>query len=132
VDLAEHLLRRAADAAEAIGDRLRAIDRGPEQSANQTAPLATGIGYPPSPGTASTTSYHDQGPPLIEHYHARMDDDQIHERIEKLVNEEHKLWEREAAGHGTDEDRRRAEAVKVSLDQSWVCRLYTYPSPRDS
>jgi hypothetical protein len=48
-----------------------------------------------------------------------MDDDQIHERIEKLVNEEHTLWEREAAGHGTDEDRRRAEAVKVSLDQSW-------------
>jgi hypothetical protein len=48
-----------------------------------------------------------------------MDDDQIHDRIEKLVNEEHELWEREAAGHGTDEDRRRAEAVKVSLDQSW-------------
>lgn len=48
-----------------------------------------------------------------------MDDDQIHERIEKLVAEEHQLWEREAAGHGTEEDRRRAEAVKVSLDQSW-------------
>ncbi len=48
-----------------------------------------------------------------------MDDDQIHARIEKLVAEEHQLWERESAGHGTDEDRRRAEAVKVSLDQAW-------------
>jgi hypothetical protein len=48
-----------------------------------------------------------------------MDDDQIHERIEKLVAEEHHLWEREAAGQGTDEDRRRAETVKVSLDQAW-------------
>ena len=48
-----------------------------------------------------------------------MDDDQIHERIEELVNEEHQLWERESAGHGTEEDRRRAESVKVSLDQAW-------------
>jgi Protein of unknown function (DUF2630) len=48
-----------------------------------------------------------------------MNDDQIHERIEKLVAEEHQLWEREAAGNVTDEDRRRAEAVKVSLDQAW-------------
>jgi hypothetical protein len=48
-----------------------------------------------------------------------MDDDQIHDRIEKLVAEEHQLWEREAAGLGTDEDRRRAEAVRISLDQSW-------------
>jgi hypothetical protein len=48
-----------------------------------------------------------------------MNDDQIHERIEKLVSEEHQLWEREAAGHATEEDRRRAEAVKVSLDQAW-------------
>jgi hypothetical protein len=48
-----------------------------------------------------------------------MNDDQIHERIEQLVAEEHELWEREAAGHGTDEDRRRAEVLRISLDQAW-------------
>jgi hypothetical protein len=48
-----------------------------------------------------------------------MDDGQIHGSIEQLVAEEHELWEREAAGHATDEDRRRLEVVKVSLDQCW-------------
>lgn len=48
-----------------------------------------------------------------------MEDAQIHESIDKLVQEEHQLWEREAAGRATDEDRRRLEALKVSLDQSW-------------
>jgi Protein of unknown function (DUF2630) len=48
-----------------------------------------------------------------------MDDGQIHGSIEQLVAEEHELWEREAAGNATDDDRRRLETVKVSLDQCW-------------
>jgi Protein of unknown function (DUF2630) len=48
-----------------------------------------------------------------------MDDGQIHGTIEQLVAEEHELWNREAAGTATDDDRRRLEVVKVSLDQCW-------------
>ncbi len=48
-----------------------------------------------------------------------MDDGQIHGTIEQLVAEEHELWDREAAGVATDDDRRRLQAVKVSLDQCW-------------
>ena len=48
-----------------------------------------------------------------------MADDEIHGTIEKLVAEEHELWEREAAGDATDEDRRRLRSVRVSLDQCW-------------
>ena len=48
-----------------------------------------------------------------------MEDAQVHGSIEKLVAEEHELWEREAAGVATDDDRRRLESIKVSLDQSW-------------
>ena len=48
-----------------------------------------------------------------------MDEDQIHGRIEQLVAEEHKLWSQESSGHGTEEDRRRLDQVKVSLDRCW-------------
>jgi hypothetical protein len=48
-----------------------------------------------------------------------MDDDQIHNSIEQLVAEEHELWQRESAGDASDEDRRRLEVIKVTLDQSW-------------
>ncbi|MDX6408625.1 MAG: hypothetical protein QOE13_1696 [Gaiellaceae bacterium] len=48
-----------------------------------------------------------------------MDDPQIHTEIEKLVAEEHELWDREAAGTADESDRRRLADVKVSLDQSW-------------
>jgi len=48
-----------------------------------------------------------------------MEDGQIHGSIEKLVAEEHELWEREAAGNATDDDRQRLESIKVSLDQCW-------------
>lgn len=48
-----------------------------------------------------------------------MADDQLHGQIEQLVAEEHTLLEREAAGAGTDVDRRRLEAVRVTLDQCW-------------
>jgi len=48
-----------------------------------------------------------------------MDDDQIHGRIEQLVSEEHQLWSRESSGQANDDDRRRLDALKVSLDQCW-------------
>jgi Protein of unknown function (DUF2630) len=48
-----------------------------------------------------------------------MSDEQIHASIEQLVAEEHELWERESSGNATDADRRRLEAVQVSLDQCW-------------
>src|SRR5581483_8911380 len=50
---------------------------------------------------------------------ALMDDAQIHGSIDKLVAEEHQLWEREAAGEATDADRQRLESLRVSLDQCW-------------
>ena len=48
-----------------------------------------------------------------------MDDSQVHGTIEQLVAEEHELWEREAAGNGTESDRQRLGELKVSLDQCW-------------
>jgi hypothetical protein len=48
-----------------------------------------------------------------------MADDEIHGTIERLVSEEHELWQREAAGEGTHDDRSRLDAIKVSLDQCW-------------
>ena len=48
-----------------------------------------------------------------------MNDPQIHQSIEQLVAEEHELWERESSGNATDDDRRRMQAVQVSLDQCW-------------
>lgn len=48
-----------------------------------------------------------------------MEDAKIHGTIEQLVAEEHELWEREASGNATDDDRGRLEELKVSLDQCW-------------
>lgn len=48
-----------------------------------------------------------------------MNDTEIHDSIEKLVAEEHELWDREAKGVATDEDRLRLETIGVSLDQCW-------------
>jgi hypothetical protein len=48
-----------------------------------------------------------------------MDDSQIHGTVEQLVAEEHELWEREAAGNASEDDRRRLSELKVSLDQCW-------------
>jgi len=48
-----------------------------------------------------------------------MDDSQIHAGIERLVAEEHELWEREGAGEAVEEDRARLRELKVSLDQCW-------------
>jgi hypothetical protein len=44
---------------------------------------------------------------------------QIHEAIDRMVAEEHQLWQREAAGEASESDRQRLEALRVSLDQSW-------------
>jgi hypothetical protein len=52
-------------------------------------------------------------------YSGAMTDERIHATIEKLVAEEHDLWDREGAGVATEADRRRLEQVKVSLDQCW-------------
>ena len=48
-----------------------------------------------------------------------MQDAQIHQSIEKLVAEEHELWEKEAAGVATEENRQRLESIGIALDQSW-------------
>jgi hypothetical protein len=46
-------------------------------------------------------------------------DPQIHGAIDRMVAEEHELWQREAAGEATDSDRQKLEALRVSLDQCW-------------
>ena len=43
----------------------------------------------------------------------------MHGRIEELVAEEQELWEREGRGEATDDEHRRLEAIRVSLDQCW-------------
>jgi hypothetical protein len=48
-----------------------------------------------------------------------MADDDIHTHIEALVAEEHRLWEHEAGGNGSDDDRRRLAEIKVELDRYW-------------
>jgi len=48
-----------------------------------------------------------------------VDDPQIHGTIEQLVEEEHELWERESNGTATENDRRRLQELRVSLDQCW-------------
>ncbi len=48
-----------------------------------------------------------------------MADEQVHERIEQLVAEEHELWQRESEGRASDDDRRRLDAIKLALDQCW-------------
>ena len=48
-----------------------------------------------------------------------MDERQIHGRIEELVAEEHELRDREARGDGSDDERARLDALKVTLDQCW-------------
>jgi hypothetical protein len=48
-----------------------------------------------------------------------VDDTQIHGRIEQLVAEEHGLWERQARGEAAEDERRRLDAVNLTLDQCW-------------
>ena len=46
-------------------------------------------------------------------------DEQVRQRIEQLVGEEHKLWDAEANGEASEHDRRRLDELKVTLDQCW-------------
>jgi hypothetical protein len=48
-----------------------------------------------------------------------MDEAGIHDRIEKLVAEEHELWAQESNGSAGDAERRRLEELRISLDQCW-------------
>ena len=48
-----------------------------------------------------------------------MEDPQIHGAIDRMVAEEHELWERESAGNATESDRQRLAELRVSLDQCW-------------
>ncbi|HUJ55776.1 MAG TPA: DUF2630 family protein [Gaiellaceae bacterium] len=48
-----------------------------------------------------------------------MDDANIHTEIERLVAEEHELWQRESDGEVGEEERRRLESLNVALDQCW-------------
>ena len=49
-----------------------------------------------------------------------MADEQISERIEALVQEEHELLERGGTQHGLDEaGHARLEAIRVELDRYW-------------
>jgi hypothetical protein len=48
-----------------------------------------------------------------------MNDNQIHEHIENLVAEEHRLLEHGDGGGMTSDDRDRLEAISVRLDQYW-------------
>ena len=43
----------------------------------------------------------------------------VHAHIEELVAEEHRLWEREASGSGSESDRRRLAELAVELDRYW-------------
>ena len=48
-----------------------------------------------------------------------MDDERIHEQIEKLVDEEHGLYSKVGEGGMSANEHNRLEAIKVSLDQCW-------------
>ena len=48
-----------------------------------------------------------------------MEDPQIHGAIDRMVAEEHELWQRESTGVATDADRQRLGELRVSLDQCW-------------
>ena len=48
-----------------------------------------------------------------------MDDPKIHGAIDRMVEEEHQLWEKESAGEATEADRRRLGELKIALDQCW-------------
>jgi Protein of unknown function (DUF2630) len=48
-----------------------------------------------------------------------MADEQIHNRIEELVAEEHELFKRGEEGGLSESEHARLESVKVGLDQCW-------------
>jgi hypothetical protein len=48
-----------------------------------------------------------------------MEDEAIHNRIERLVAEEHELYERGAQGGLSETEHGRLESIEVALDQCW-------------
>jgi hypothetical protein len=48
-----------------------------------------------------------------------MDDGPVLDRIERLVEEEHRLWHASESGGLTDQERRRLHAVQKELDECW-------------
>ena len=48
-----------------------------------------------------------------------MADEQIHDRIERLVDEEHELYSKVGEGGLNANEHNRLEEIKVSLDQCW-------------
>ncbi|WP_217913777.1 DUF2630 family protein [Miltoncostaea marina] len=48
-----------------------------------------------------------------------MADEQVHDVIERLVAEEHRLMELEDSGEATADDRTRLGEVRVQLDRFW-------------
>ncbi len=48
-----------------------------------------------------------------------MNDTQIHEHIETLVTEEHRLLDHGDRGTLTPDDRKRLDSIQVQLDQYW-------------
>jgi hypothetical protein len=48
-----------------------------------------------------------------------MNDERIHEQIEKLVDEEHGLYAKVGEGGMSANEHNRLESIKVSLDQCW-------------
>jgi Protein of unknown function (DUF2630) len=48
-----------------------------------------------------------------------MDDTTVTDSINRLAREEHELFERQARGIATDDDRQRLRRIEVMLDQCW-------------
>lgn len=48
-----------------------------------------------------------------------MASEEIRNRIEELVGEEHRLWEAESRGEADDDARSRLREVRLTLDQCW-------------
>jgi len=48
-----------------------------------------------------------------------MDDADLIGKINELAREEHRLFELEGGGGGTDQDRERLKQLQVTLDQCW-------------
>ena len=48
-----------------------------------------------------------------------MADEQVHDAIERLVAEEHRLMDREDSGQANADDRARLGEVRVQLDRLW-------------
>jgi hypothetical protein len=56
---------------------------------------------------------------MVNEKGVEMDDKQIHDMIEALVAEEHRLWDDEAHGGDVEADRARLETIRVTLDRCW-------------